>query len=842
MMVQELIELKQELMKLKLKKIALVFTLLASLNGYSQSPEGINYQATVRDNGGNLLTNQSVTVIFTLRQTSAIGTTVYRETHSVNTNSYGGFNAIIGGGTSNSGTFSTIDWSAGPYYLNVNINGNDLGTTQLISVPYALYAKNSGSSTPGPQGPAGPAGPEASDDQDIDSITLKGKTLTVYITNGNSASVILDSITGLFEIHNGTIRQKEGNYTTNFLFGSPQIDNMGDSADNTRMIFSKETGAFRAGSSNYDNSIGTRTSSDYWNKDSLGIFSFASGLGTRASGEYSVAMGRMTNASGPVSIAFGAETEASNVFSMAYGAATKASGYLSTASGWYSEASGYGSIAMGYETKAKNSLSVAMGQQTQANGNSSLVVGVLNDTLISNDNSISDSTPLFIVGNGDFNSWPVTRSNAFTVFYNGEVNINDEYSLPLNDGDSGQIITTNGNGNLAWEDNQKLFENNKGTIRQKEGYDTTNFLFGSPQMDDDGNNNHYSRMFFNKDKGAFRAGYVFNDNWDVDSLGIRSFASGYNTKAVGNNSTAMGYRTNAIGIESTAIGNQTKATGNSSMAMGFLSEATGHISTAMGGGSDAIGDYSTAMGLSTNATGDYSTSMGGYTFANLDYSTALGRYNDTIGINSLLFSIGNGTSNGNRLNSMHIYGGSNNAYFRGNIYPMVNNTVNLGRSFNRWNTIYATNGTINTSDTTLKSNITPLSYGLDDLMKVKTISYTWKDDARQIKKIGFNAQNLLEIIPEVVQTHSVQTDENTGDTAYLKNETLGVFYSDMIPVLTKSIQEQQVIIEQEKAKNAAANNDIEVQKAKTQALQVEVDKLKSDLETLKQMILNLNKR
>ena len=125
---------------------------------------------------------------------------------------------------------------------------------------------------------------------------------------------------------------------------------------------------------------------------------------------------------------------------------------------------------------------------------------------------------------------------------------------------------------------------------------------------------------------------------------------------------------------------------------------------------------------------------------------------------------------------------------------MLHGSSDLGNIINKFGTVYATNGTIQTSDTTLKTNIAPLSYGLEELMKIKTISYNWKDDERQITKIGFNAQNLLKVIPEVVQTHSEVTNEETGEVTYEENETLGVFYSDMIPVLTKSIQEQQEII------------------------------------------------
>ena len=140
------------------------FTLLTlfltfGFSSLGQAPEGINYQATVRNSSGALMTSQSVTVVFAIRQSSTIGAIIYQENHTVTTNAYGGFNTIIGSGTATTGTFSSINWGTGTYYLSVTVNGNNLGTTQLLSVPYALYSKTSGSSTPGPTGATGPQGP-----------------------------------------------------------------------------------------------------------------------------------------------------------------------------------------------------------------------------------------------------------------------------------------------------------------------------------------------------------------------------------------------------------------------------------------------------------------------------------------------------------------------------------------------------------------------------------------------------------------------------------------------------------------------------------------------------------
>ena len=154
--------------------------------------------------------------------------------------------------------------------------------------------------------------------------------------------------------------------------------------------------------------------------------------------------------------------------------------------------------------------------------------------------------------------------------------------------------------------------------------------------------------------------------------------------------------------------------------------------------------------------------------------------------------------------------GTNELFFEGSGFnPMSDETSSfgntLGKTNRRWGAVYATNGVITTSDMNLKTNVQPLTYGLKELLKLNTITYNWKNYKlgkttipleKQEKKIGFSAQQLLEILPEVVQTHSwVPVNEN-GDYKEVKNEHLGVNYSDIIPVTVKAIQEQQAQIEE----------------------------------------------
>lgn len=157
-----------------MKKLYLLFTLsmLFSLNSFAQTPEKLSYQALVRDNSDMLLTSQNIGMQISVLQTSATGSAVYVETQNPTTNANGLVSIQIGNGSVVSGDFTAIDWSSGIYFIKteIDINGGNnytiTGTSQLLSVPYALYAKTSGSSIPGPQGPAGLDGADGIDGLD----------------------------------------------------------------------------------------------------------------------------------------------------------------------------------------------------------------------------------------------------------------------------------------------------------------------------------------------------------------------------------------------------------------------------------------------------------------------------------------------------------------------------------------------------------------------------------------------------------------------------------------------------------------------------------------------------
>jgi len=151
-----------------MKKLILSFVAIATitLSSFGQTPEGFKYQAVVRNASNAILTNQAVGLRMTIKQGAIGGTTVYSEKFATTTTANGLVNVEIGNGTPINGTFANINWANGPYFIEtaVDVTGGTsytvMGTSQLMSVPYALYAKTSGNGQgpAGPQGNQGPAG------------------------------------------------------------------------------------------------------------------------------------------------------------------------------------------------------------------------------------------------------------------------------------------------------------------------------------------------------------------------------------------------------------------------------------------------------------------------------------------------------------------------------------------------------------------------------------------------------------------------------------------------------------------------------------------------------------
>jgi hypothetical protein len=133
------------------KIITICAALILAASVFAQAPQKMSYQAVIRNNQNALVSNQAVGMRISILQGSATGTAVYVETQTPTTNINGLASIEIGGGTIVNGTFASINWANGPYFVKTETDPaggtsySITGTSQLLSVPYALHAKNTDS-------------------------------------------------------------------------------------------------------------------------------------------------------------------------------------------------------------------------------------------------------------------------------------------------------------------------------------------------------------------------------------------------------------------------------------------------------------------------------------------------------------------------------------------------------------------------------------------------------------------------------------------------------------------------------------------------------------------------
>lgn len=135
--------------------ITILFSILIAYNVSAQAPpQAFNYSGVARDASNNPLATRTIGIqLSILKNNPTTGTVVYKENHFTNTDALGLFNLTVGAGSVQSGVFANIDWSNDNYFLKVGLDANGgsnfvtMGTTQLLSVPYALYAKSAGNTS-----------------------------------------------------------------------------------------------------------------------------------------------------------------------------------------------------------------------------------------------------------------------------------------------------------------------------------------------------------------------------------------------------------------------------------------------------------------------------------------------------------------------------------------------------------------------------------------------------------------------------------------------------------------------------------------------------------------------
>jgi hypothetical protein len=237
---------------MKIKLTILLFVTVA-LSVFAQSPEKMSYQAIIRSQDNTLMLNSNISLKIIVHQGTVTGTNVYQETHSVKTNNNGLVSLEIGTGSVGTGSFSSIAWDKGPYFIETQVdvaggtNYNIIGVTQLLSVPYALHAKTAerlvGASVSSPyKAVIVPFNVSRSiTGSDINNTLECTTSATLTLTSGFGAMAVGDTVN--LEAHNGAVLSIQAasgviiNYNAN---GSAKFTS---AAGNVRFGMLRKTGA-----------------------------------------------------------------------------------------------------------------------------------------------------------------------------------------------------------------------------------------------------------------------------------------------------------------------------------------------------------------------------------------------------------------------------------------------------------------------------------------------------------------------------------------------------------------------------------------------------------------------
>jgi len=622
---------------------------------FAQTPQAITYQAVARDASGMPLGNTVVSFRLSLLQGSSSGTAVFSETHALTTNSLGLANLSLGLGTPVSGSMAAVDWGAGPYFLQVELDPNGgsgytlMGTSQMLSVPYALYAETSGSGAVGPTGPQGPAGangatgptglqgnagtagatgpqgatgptgPQGISGQDGAGVVIVGSVVNAAALNpsygGSIGDMYIAQDNGNGHVWDGTqwnnVGQIQGPVGPQGNTGPAGANGLPGAAGPTG-----PTGADGAANAWGLNGNAGTTSLQYVGTSDAQPLRLATSGQTRMLISEGGNIGIGATPTHPLTLQYtGAHLKA---FEIRYTHTATTS--PARAFEIYANTTGGAGTTVHGATVTVNSSSESSATRSIVGYNSA--AGVVNHGVI----GTATGAGIFNYG-AEFIASGANHNYGIQAYTQEPFGGGDNWAgyfgrSVINDGrvyikDQLAIATLNPVANLH--------------VAGQDGFLVTGSFGSGADIVVSGSG---SRMFFNPKKSAFRAGGAAGSEWDDANVGMLSVAMGWQTTASGQASVAMGQATTALGYWSTALGQNTTA--------------HGYWSLAVGEGSYARGNYSTAIGRQTKAESFCETSIGSFPAL-----AGLPSAQDWIGTDRL-FVVGNGTDELNRSNALTV--------------------------------------------------------------------------------------------------------------------------------------------------------------------------------------------
>lgn len=525
----------------KMKSIYTILFCLFTMTFINAQSRGINYKAKLSDNSGNPLSNQSVTVQFTILEGSSASNEVYIETHSTTTDANGIIIVNIGEGINVLGNYQTINWGLDTHFLKTEVNAGsgfiEIGNTEFKTVPYALYAESAGNSS---------------------GTTSPFEEAQVNVISAN-------------------------NTNADFLVGSTSTEDENNINLDSRMFYDKSKVAFRAGSAE-----GTQ-----WNDANRGLYSFAGGRDNMAKGVVSTAFGQYNQALGFASTTLGASHQANGSYSLVAGQGNISSNQISsqTVIGRWNEEQTDALLIIGNgadNLTRKNILSVKTDGNIIAEDLSVIEITQPNALVTKayvDANAGTASTGLEQLNEGNGNGWRLIGQdvNNFGNIGNNAVDLstttfpNTTYGATGNSSFTAGIVTTaSGFGATALGNGSSASGENA-------------FAAGGASTASGESSTALGRSTIASGDYSFAVG----ENSDAtaesaSAFGANSIASGFSSFAVGGST--------ASGSDSAAFGGSI-ASGNASFSAGANNFAGGQTSVALGRFTRVTNDSGAAIGL-----------------------------------------------------------------------------------------------------------------------------------------------------------------------------------------------------------------------------------------------------
>uniref|UniRef100_UPI00404866BE tail fiber domain-containing protein n=1 Tax=Algoriphagus sp. TaxID=1872435 RepID=UPI00404866BE len=788
-------------------------TLLFSLSAFAQN-EGISFQGLARNAAGEVLVSQKISLRLSILLDSETGTVAYAETRQVTTNPQGIFSLVVGDdkALTKSTNFSSINWTPAPKFIKVEMDPNGgasyvaMGTSRLQAVPFAFYAygvdaTNVKGLLPVASGGTGVASiadlktslgldtfNSAALDTKVDKVAGKGLSSNDYTT---AEKTKLAGITGT-----NTGDQDLSSYAT--------ISQLATKANAADVIISLAT---KANASDVTTSLATKVDKETGKELSTNDYTTAEK--TKLAAITGTNTGDQDLSGYATTTQLATKANASDVTTSLATKVDKVTGKeLSTND---------------YTTAEKTKLAAITGTNT---GDQDLSSYATTTQLATKANASDVTTSLAtkvdkVTGKGlSTNDYSTAERDKLAAITG--TNTGDQVNITGNAGTATKLQTARTINGIAFDGSANItlpaaasgIPYTGATEAVNLGaFDLTvnGLTIGSGKNKYDVNVAIGKNALSNTITG-FQANYITavgfealkNDTWGYFNTGIGSSALFTNTTGLAN--TAVG--SNALYSNTTA--NYNTAVGTSALRL----NTTGESNTATGNSAlenTTTGIFNTAIGaggLKSNVTGSNNSAVGtgALSFSNTNNNTAMGT-------NSLKNTTGySNTALGNAAGDINTTGNENTAIGATATFGANNlsnaTAIGFGATASASNSVRLGNASVTViggqvawtaaSDSRIKKNIVNSTYGLATVLKLRPVEYNLTSN--DLKQVGFIAQEVQKLVPEVVTGKE-------GDLS--KGEILGITYSNLVPVLTKAIQEQQKQIEDQNAKIAAQQKQIE---------------------------------